>query len=206
MGRRYRGHYLTEEKKQFAQDNCRLAYKFVNELVSSGKIHSSERDEVLGYVFWQLCTCVEKYDISKVNENGYNSKFSTMAYSGFRNGFSRYIELKKRFRERFVLVDFCSSDDDKGNLEWKDPGEDKKTVKMDDLRFIFEECELEAPERQIIFLYTEQGFSFVDIGEMLLLTHERIRQIYTSVIKKANKYVKKEGFRLNDFYSRGDFL
>jgi predicted DNA-binding protein YlxM (UPF0122 family) len=202
MGKKYGGHWLTEEQKKFASDNHRLALKFVGQLMKEKKIKPWEVEEVKSYIYFTLCICAEKYDPEFIGPNGRKAKFSTLAFKGFKGQFQDYKEYEKRWRGRFYLTDFLTTNDDGEKENYKDIGDFKDknvNVKISELKSVFEHINLSVMEKQVFNLYIKDGFNFTEIGEMFCLTGEAIRQCFQSSIDKAKDYMKDKGLEIKDF-------
>tara|TARA_Y100000310_G_C20703345_1_gene832117 strand:- start:4482 stop:5099 length:618 start_codon:yes stop_codon:yes gene_type:complete len=202
MPRPYKGHLLTEEQKKLAGDNYRLALKFVGQLYSQRKIREWEVEEVKSYMYWQICTCAEKYDPEQLNEEGRKATFATMAFRGFKGAFQYYREYEQRWRGRYFLTDFLTTNDDgdrESFRELRDIRGEKKKVKINEIKSIFGIVDLSLMERQVIDLYFDQKFTFVEIGDMFGLSRETIRNHYKAVLEKAKTYIDENGLELKDF-------
>jgi len=200
MSRKYRGHLLTDEQKDFAAENIFLVYWYLDKkLLNKGKIFRSEIDEVTGYLLWQYCMAVETFDPDKGNA------FSTYAFRALHSGFCRYKDLTTRFQSRYVLTDFRFDDEDSHGdkqiivePEWVDNG-DKEQIGWEQIKPLFDLVRLDPIERQIVYFYYNQRFSYSEIGEMLDYTGESIRLKMRGVIKKLREAVEDRDIILEDF-------
>lgn len=198
MGRRYQPYVLTEEKKQFVEENIGLLYKYLNDHCGPGKeVLISERDELLGLLHEKMCSVVHLYDPSK------NDKFYNYAFRAFDHGLYRYCHLRTRFTKQYITVNFSfgKEDDDFDKLEIAPTLEEKIDIPHlnQDLENIMNFSDLTKTEREILNMYFFSKMTMKEIGQEKELTGERIRQIRNSALYKIRCYLVAERLSLKDF-------
>lgn len=195
MVRPYGSHYLTEEKKKLAEENMPLVWWFLNkEVLARGTIQTHEIDDCSGYLIWHYCMAAEGF------EEGKGSKFGSYAILAMRHGLCRYLSLRKRFRERYILTDFTIKGED-GERVVEPPyiSKTEHVTGWNDVSFLFDLIELTPMEEQIIYFYYEQKTTYEKIGDLLGYTRERIRQKHGDIILRLKKAVKEHNITLEDF-------
>jgi len=192
MGRTYGSHYLTEEKRQIAEDNLPLVWWFLNKQVLAKRtIQTHEIDDCSGYLIWHLCIAAESFDPDK------GCKFSSYAIKALRHGLCRYLSLRNKFKDRFVVTDFAI--EEKIKFDTKYINKTEQIINWNDVKYLFDLVELTPVEEQIIYFYYEQKKTYERIGKLLGYNRERIRQKHGDIILRIKEAVKKQNITLQDF-------
>lgn len=195
MVRTYGSHYLTEEKKKLAEENMPLVWWFLNkEVLARGTIQTHEIDDCSGYLIWHYCMAAEGF------EEGKGSKFGSYAILAMRHGLCRYLSLRKIFRKRYTLTDFTIKGED-GERVVEPPYVPKteKRIQWEDVSFIFDLIEMTLMEQQIVYFHYEQKYTYMQIGELLGYSRERIRQFHMEIVQKLKIAVVDNDIKLSDF-------
>ena len=206
MTRPYEGHYLTEERKKIAEENINFIWYYYKKFVSSKhKLNSTEKDDVIEALYWGLCLAAEAWDPEK-------GKFSTICQWYFRSAVNDYFRRRKLFYGRYTLIPFIFDENVNGDFNnttenftiIKKQGtpeelDKKEKITWDDISCLFEDIDLEPNEDEVLLYHFKYGYNLKEVGNLMGLTGERVRQIKECIIEKAKEYVDLMGLEFEDF-------
>lgn len=210
MTRPYGVHYLTEEQKKIVEDNIYFVWYFYEKDVVkrySNVLCPEELDEILARLFFGICLAAENWEPSR-------GAFTTCCVWYFKSAIGNYFREKKLFNSRYTLTPFISDDNisedcnidhmtyyipTKGGLvEEYDGIEKKDKITWDNISFLFDRIEKTPQEEEVILYYYKYKFTMQEVGDMLGLTRERVRQLLVPVIDKLKLFVCESGLTYND--------
>ena len=192
---------LNNKQKQFLTKNFNLVNKYYEENIRKRNIPQRWEDDFFSHLMERFCYAVLSYK----PESGF--KFSTYAYGGFNFGKKEII--KKVIRTKFIpqgqvkdkLDKWYCEDKNNKKILWDSISKgETSVVNREKVRELIKNANLNSTEKMIIELYFLEGWTYLDLGNKMKLTKERIRQIIMQIIIKIREYTVKNGIEMKDFF------
>ena len=163
-------------------DLVRANMALVIAMAKRTRIHNVDFGELISEGNMALLRSVEKFDVSR------GFRFSTYACRSILKSFNRLATKTGRYRQRFP-VEF-DPDMEKGDYEsirhdeqWNDSIESVREVVMEN-RANLSELERRIVMERFAIISREKGRTLAEVGEIVGLTNERVRQIQKLAIGK----------------------
>lgn len=208
MPRPYEGHYLTEEKKKVVEDNMHFLWYYYKKHITSRyrELNETQKEEIVEALHWGICLAAEAWEEEK-------GKFTTICQWYFKSVVTNYFRERSLFYDRYELIPFIHDDnideessrnDDMFFTPVKKGGFDedldcKKNILWEDISFMFDEINMSPQEEEIVSYHYKHRFTLSEIGEMLCMSRERIRQIMGDIFERLKQYVLDSGLEYEDF-------
>lgn len=166
---------VTDDWHRLVEENLPLAYWAVQPFITG--IRDRHRiEEYESFAMEGLVRAARLYDPNYRTEKGQSVKFSTYATWAIKHAILRHLIDQKRVKRSHKPAALDAVDPD-CNSALLVGGEEQTVNAKEFVRILLEDIELSDRERRIIELYYLQDQSLRDIGAVLQISCERVRQI-----------------------------